>query len=275
MGRAYPNRLRNKFAGLAFLGIPQIMATLCVNIDHVATVRQARRGAEPEPVAAVAQVEMGGSTGVTVHLREDQRHIQQRDVELIRHVVQGRLNLEMAATPDMVRKAIAIDPDLVTLVPEKREEITTEGGLDVVGQLAGVRQAVEKLRAAAIRVSMFIDPLDDQIEASLTCGAEEIELHTGQYALANCEAERSRELKRLYEAAARANGVGLVVNAGHGLNYQNVRPVAAIPDMRELNIGHSIVSRAIFDGLRAATSEMTRLIDEATRHPHPWRPAGY
>ena len=249
------------------------MARLCVNIDHVATLRQARRGTEPDPMAAVALVEMGGSTGVTVHLREDRRHIQDRDVRLIRNVVQGHLNLEMAGADSMVTTALEIRPDIATLVPERREEVTTEGGLDVAGNGDSVRRATERLRAGGVIVSLFIDPEPRQIDASAQCGAEQIELHTGRYCLACAESERLDELRKLYRAAKRAAEKGLVINAGHGLNYHNTLPVAAIPGMRELNIGHSIVSRALFDGLRKAVEDMARLIDDATRSPEAYRPS--
>jgi pyridoxine 5-phosphate synthase len=247
------------------------MATLCVNIDHVATLRQARREREPDPLHAVAIVEMAGSTGVTVHLREDQRHIRERDVRLIREVVRGHLNLEMAATAAMVEKALALRPDMATLVPERREEVTTEGGLDIAGNLDAVRAAAEKLQAAGIAVSLFVDPDPAQIRASAATGAREVEFHTGRYCLARRGAPQREELAQLWRASALARELGLVVNAGHGLNYDNVRPVAAIPGMNELNIGHAIVSRAVFDGLRAAVSEMARLIDQAAMNPAPWR----
>ena len=249
------------------------MATLCVNIDHVATLRQARKGVEPEPVQAAGIVEMAGSTGVTVHLREDQRHIQERDVRLIRQIVQGHLNLEMAATPEMADKALALGPDIATLVPERREEVTTEGGLDVHGRLSEVREVTARLREAGIGVSLFIDPETAQIEAARRAGADQVEFHTGQYSLARGAAQRVQLLK-LYAASELALRLGLVVNAGHGLNYLNVLPVAAIPGMCELNIGHSILSRAVFDGLRQAVTDMAGLIDRATRHPEAYRPAG-
>jgi pyridoxine 5-phosphate synthase len=241
------------------------MAKLCVNIDHIATLRQARRGVEPDPVQAVGIVEMAGSTGVTVHLREDQRHIQERDVRLIRQIVQGRLNLEMAATAALTDKAIDIKPDLATLVPERREEVTTEGGLDAAGHLERVREVTKRLQQAGIAVSLFIEPAPEQIEAARQCGAEEVEFHTGAYALARRPDAVRRELDRLYAAADQARRLGLVINAGHGLNYHNVQPVAAIEEMTELNIGHAIISRAIFQGLHAAVAEMAELIDRATR----------
>lgn len=249
------------------------MAMLCVNIDHVATLRQARKGVEPEPVHAAGIVEMAGSTGVTVHLREDQRHIQERDVRLIRQIVQGHLNLEMAATPTMAEKALDLGPDIATLVPERREEVTTEGGLDVHGRLSEVRDVTARLREAGIAVSLFIDPETAQIEAARRAGADQVEFHTGQYSLTRGAAQREQLLK-LYAASEQALRQGLVVNAGHGLNYLNVLPVAAIPGMRELNIGHSILSRAVFDGLRQAVADMAEMIDRATRHPEAYRPSG-
>jgi pyridoxine 5-phosphate synthase len=247
------------------------MALLCVNIDHVATVRQARRGAEPDPVLAVGVVEMAGSTGVTVHLREDERHISERDVRLIRQVVRGHLNLEMASTPRMVDKALALGPDLATLVPERREEVTTEGGLDVVAQFDQVRTAVERLQGSGIEVSLFIDADTRQVDAARRSGARQIELHTGPYCNGRGPDAVREEYFRLREASAQGRSAGLVVNAGHGLNYHNVRPVAAIDGMHELNIGHAIVSRAVFAGLHAAVAEMAALIDAATRHPEAYR----
>lgn len=247
------------------------MATLCVNIDHIATLRQARRGVEPDPVLAVGIVEEAGSTGITVHLREDRRHIQDRDVELIRQVVRGHLNLEMASTRPMVDRALELKPDISTLVPEKREEVTTEGGLDVAGQFEQVREATSRLMGAGISVSLFIDPDERQIEATLKCGASEVEFHTGTYCNAKTNAERKRQLDVLVSACARAREAGLIVNAGHGLTYHNVLPVAAIEGMRELNIGHAIMARAIFAGLAPAIVEMNRLIEMATISPERFR----
>ncbi|MCE5230966.1 pyridoxine 5'-phosphate synthase [bacterium] len=247
------------------------MATLCVNIDHIATLRQARRGVEPDPVLAVGIVEDAGSTGITVHLREDRRHIQDRDVELIRQVVRGHLNLEMASTREIVDRAIELMPDISTLVPEKREEVTTEGGLDVVGQYQQVSEATTRLKDAGISVSLFIDPVPAQIEAAVRCGATEVEFHTGTYCNARTAIERQKQLETLIEACELARSVGLIVNAGHGLNYHNVLPVAAIEGMRELNIGHSIMSRAIFIGLAPAVTEMARLVELATTAPERFR----
>jgi pyridoxine 5-phosphate synthase len=248
------------------------MASLCVNIDHIATLRQARRGTEPQPIDAVGIVERAGSTGITVHLREDQRHIQETDVLLIRAAVQGHLNLEMAATDAMVGKAVAIAPELATLVPERREEVTTEGGLDVFGQFNAVRAATQRLMDAGIEVSLFIDAERDQVNAARRAGARQVEFHTGPYCLARPGRERIEQLERLARASQAARELGLVVNAGHGLNYHNVRPVAAIAGMNELNIGHAIVSRAVFTGLNEAVTEMRRLIDEATCNPRAFWP---
>jgi pyridoxine 5-phosphate synthase len=248
------------------------MATLCVNIDHIATLRQARRGSEPDPVLAVHVVERGGSSGVTVHLRQDERHIQERDVRLIRRIVAGHLNLEMASSPAIVAKALDIVPDVATLVPERREELTTEGGLDVLRHLTEVREATARLQDAGIIVSLFIDPEAEQVDAARRCGARQVEFHTGQYANARGEEQRRKELLKLYSAAEYARQQGIVINAGHGLNYHNTQPVAAIPGLRELNIGHSIISRAVFEGLRNAVAEMALLIGQATRHPEAYRP---
>jgi pyridoxine 5-phosphate synthase len=248
------------------------MATLCVNIDHVATVRQARRGTEPDPLWAVGVVEMAGSTGVTVHLREDRRHIQDRDVELIREVVQGHLNLEMAATETIVRRALEIKPDIATIVPERREEVTTEGGVGVAGRVDQGRRGTEQLLAAGIEGSLFLDPDPRQLEATVKAGARQVELHTGAYGLARRGADQLRELQQLYRAARHGQGLGLTIHAGHGLNYQNTAPVAAIAGVCELNIGHSIISRALFAGLQQAVADMAALIDRAARNPQTYRP---
>ncbi|MCP4972095.1 MAG: pyridoxine 5'-phosphate synthase [Prochlorococcus sp.] len=240
------------------------MASLGVNIDHIANVRQARQTVEPDPVTMALLVELGGADGITVHLREDRRHIQDRDVELLRATVRSRLNLEMAATAEMVAIALSIRPDMVTLVPEKRNEVTTEGGLDVAGQQQGLKQMVEQLQSASIPVSLFIDPVPDQLEASRAITASWVELHTGTYAEASWS-EQPFELARLKDASARARSLGLRVNAGHGLTYQNVEPVAAIEGMEELNIGHTIVARALAVGLQAAVREMKQLIQNPRR----------
>lgn len=232
------------------------MPTLGVNIDHIATIRQARRTVEPDPVAAAVLAELGGADGITVHLREDRRHIQDRDVRLLRQTVRTHLNLEMAATDEMVAIALDIKPDYVTLVPEKREEVTTEGGLDIVGQIARIGEIVDKLQSAAIPVSLFIDARIAQIEASVKVQAKFIELHTGQYAEAHDETSRQQELAILATGCEQAIKAGLRVNAGHGLTYWNVQPVAALPGMEELNIGHTIISRAALVGMERAVREM-------------------
>ena len=237
------------------------MPHLGVNIDHVATLRQARGGVEPDPVWAAAEAELGGAACITLHLREDRRHIQDRDLELLRRTVQVTLNLEMAVTDAMVETACRTRPDQATLVPEGRQEITTEGGLPVAGQEARVAAAVKRLQEAGIVVSLFIDPTPAEVEASARTGADAVEFHTGEYANAPLGPERDRQTARVVEAARQAQAGGLTVHAGHGLNYTNVRPIAAIEGMRELNIGHSIVSRAVFVGLREAVREMVRLIE--------------
>jgi pyridoxine 5-phosphate synthase len=237
------------------------MPQLGVNIDHVATLRQARGGAEPDPVWAAVEAELGGAAGITLHLREDRRHIQDRDLELLRRTVQVKLNLEMAVTDAMVDVACRVRPDQATLVPEGRQELTTEGGLDVEGQKHAVTEAVHRLQEAGIVVSHFIDPSPEQIEAAARTGAEAVEFHTGEYANAASPEGRNRELAHLAEGSERGRALGLVIHAGHGLNYTNVQPVAAIAGIEELNIGHSIICRAVFVGLREAVREMARLIE--------------
>lgn len=236
------------------------MPTLGVNIDHIATIRQARRTVEPDPVAAAVLAELGGADGITVHLREDRRHIQDRDVQLLRQTVRSHLNLEMAATDEMVAIALEVKPDYVTLVPEKRQEVTTEGGLDIVGQMSKISEVVDSLQTAGIPVSLFIDADDSQIEASVKAKAKFIELHTGEYAEATDEASRERELAVLAKGCKQAIASGLRVNAGHGLTYWNVYPVACLPGMEELNIGHTIISRAALVGLERAVREMKQAI---------------
>ncbi len=232
------------------------MLTLGVNIDHVATIRQARKTIEPDPVAAAILAELGGADGITVHLREDRRHIQYRDVRLLRETVQTHLNLEMAATEEMLGIALSIKPDYVTLVPEKREEVTTEGGLDVAGQITKIAEIVDKLQSAEIPVSLFIDSDTPQLEAAHQTQAKFIELHTGRYAEAKNAADRAWELGVLTRGTEEAIALGLRVNAGHGLTYQNVYPVACIPGMEEINIGHTIVSRAVLVGMERAVRDM-------------------
>jgi len=237
------------------------MPHLGVNIDHVATLRQARGGAEPDPVWAAAEAELGGAHGITIHLREDRRHIQDRDLELLRRTVQVKLNLEMAVTDAMVETACRAKPNQATLVPEGRQELTTEGGLAVGVQESKIAAAVRRLHATGIVVSLFIDPEHDEIDAARRTAADAVEFHTGQYASAAEGAERDGQFARIAEGARQAQSLGLVVHAGHGLNYTNVVPIARIPGMTELNIGHSIVSRAVFVGLREAVRQMVRLIE--------------
>lgn len=233
---------------------------LGVNIDHVATVRQARGTHYPDPVEAALLAETAGADGITVHLREDRRHIQDRDIDILRQVLKTRMNLEMAVTPEMIAIATRVRPAHCCLVPEKRTEVTTEGGLDVIGSEAAVSAACEQLGRAGIEVSLFIDPDVAQIDAAVRCGAPVIELHTGAYADAPGVHEQAKELARIAHATAHALGKGLVVNAGHGLNYQNVEPVAAIAGINELNIGHAIIARAVITGLAGAVREMKQLI---------------
>ena len=236
------------------------MLTLGVNIDHIATIRQARRTVEPYPVAAAVLAELGGADGITVHLREDRRHIQDRDVRILRETVRTHLNLEMAATDEMLNIALEIKPDYVTLVPEKREEVTTEGGLDIVGQINKIEKIVDKLQSAGIPVSLFIDAEESQIEASVKVQAKFIELHTGRYAEAKNEVTRNMELDLLTYGCNQAIEAGLRVNAGHGLTYTNVYPIACIEGMEELNIGHTIVSRASLIGMERAVREMKQIM---------------
>ncbi len=240
------------------------MPTLGVNIDHIATVRQARRTVEPDPVAAAILAELAGADGITCHLREDRRHIQDRDARLLRQTVRTRLNLEMAATPEMLAIALDLKPDYVTLVPERREEVTTEGGLDVIGQFENCRHIVDQLQSANIPVSLFIDPDAAQIEASAKAAAQFIELHTGTYADAKSEAAQAKELETLAKGCHAAVTLGLRVNAGHGLTYWNVRPVALLEGMEELNIGHTIISRAVLVGMERAVREMKQAIAGTT-----------
>jgi pyridoxine 5-phosphate synthase len=230
--------------------------TLGVNIDHVATIRQARRTVEPDPVAAAILAELAGADGITAHLREDRRHMQDRDIRLLRETVRTRLNLEMAATAEMVQIALDIKPDYVTLVPERREEVTTEGGLDIVGQLDRLKLVVDRLQSADIPVSLFIDPESAQIDASAQIEAQFIELHTGRYAEAYMANRGQHELANLRNGCDRAVAAGLRINAGHGLTYWNVYPIAGLPGMEELNIGHSIISRSVLVGLDRAIREM-------------------
>ena len=233
---------------------------LGVNVDHVATLRQARGTRYPDPVYAALLAEEAGADGITVHLREDRRHIQERDVKLMMETLNTRVNLEMAVTDEMISFAEKIRPPHCCLVPEKREELTTEGGLDVVGQFERVKEACDRLTTAGVEVSLFIDPDKDQIEAASNAGAPVIELHTGAYADAAHAAEAEMEFDRIKRGLELGINQGLIVNAGHGLHYHNVEPIAALPGMNELNIGHSIVARAVFVGFKAAVSEMRQLM---------------
>lgn len=233
---------------------------LGVNVDHVATLRQARRTTYPDPVTAAALAELAGAGQITIHLREDRRHIQDRDLRILRETVQTLLNLEMAATQDMVKIAYEYKPDVVTLVPERREELTTEGGLDVAGQRDPVAKIIKNLKDGDIPVSLFIDPDLDQVRAAHKVNADRIELHTGRYCEARNERERSRELGRIVDVAKAAARLGMGVAAGHGLNYDNVQPVARIQEIDELNIGHAIVGRAVLVGFERAVREMLELM---------------
>lgn len=233
---------------------------LGVNIDHIATVRQARGGKDPEPVKAALLCEQAGADGITIHLREDRRHIQDRDVELLRELMRTPMNFEMAVTEEMLSIAERVRPEHVCLVPETPEELTTEGGLDVAGQEARIVVAVERLQKAGCEVSIFLDADEQQILAVKRAGATVIELHTGHYAAAETVQEQTLELERIRKAAAFAQKQGLVVNAGHGLNYHNVEAIAAIPGINELNIGHAIVAHALFVGLENAVAEMKALM---------------
>jgi len=236
---------------------------LGVNIDHVATVRQARRGTEPDPVTAAGIAELSGADGITVHLREDRRHIQDRDLELLSRVVKTRINLEMAATPEMIGIATRLRPYSATIVPEKRQEVTTEGGLDVAGLSQPLQAAARELHAAGIVVSLFIDPDLGQVRAAKQAGADAVEIHTGSYCAAFQGGHHAEELEKIRAASAYGAGVGLKVFAGHGLDLRNIVPVLALREVEEFNIGHSIVARAVFVGLGQAVREMADLIHGA------------
>ena len=236
------------------------MAGLGVNIDHVATIRQARRTYEPDPIIAAGIAEMAGADQITVHLREDRRHIQDRDVRLLRETIATKMNLECACVDEMIALACELKPDQVCLVPENRQEVTTEGGMDVVGNLDRIRSSVERLLDHDIIVTLFIDPDEAQIEASHTAGANGVELHTGTYANARGDLQVEQELLAIESGARMVLERELLLDAGHGLNYHNVIPIAKIPGMRELNIGHSIISRSVFVGLENAVREMKRLV---------------
>ncbi|CAM3255598.1 pyridoxine 5'-phosphate synthase [Xenorhabdus nematophila] len=238
---------------------------LGINIDHIATVRNARGTQYPDPVQAAFVAEQAGADGITVHLREDRRHITDRDVQLLEKTIQTRMNLEMAVTDEMVGIAVQIKPVFCCLVPEKRQEVTTEGGLDVIGQKAHIAAAVKTLSEAGILVSLFIDADPQQIDAAVAVGAPFIEIHTGAYADAEDEIQQEKEFLRIKEAVTYASGKGLKVNAGHGLTYHNVQRIAALPEIYELNIGHAIIGRAVFSGLSAAVADMKTLLREARR----------
>lgn len=238
---------------------------LGVNIDHIATLRNARGTAYPDPIQAAFVAEQAGADGITVHLREDRRHITDRDVRLLRQTIQTRMNLEMAVTDEMLAIACELKPHFCCLVPEKRQEVTTEGGLDVAGQLARITSAVTQLREAEIQVSLFIDADRTQIDAAVASGAPYIEIHTGAYADAQDDVARQQEFERIRDAATYAASRGIKVNAGHGLTYHNVLPIAALPEMHELNIGHAIIGRAVMSGLAPAVAEMKTLMREVRR----------
>ncbi len=240
------------------------MPRLGVNIDHIATLRQARGGQEPDPVWAAAMAELGGADGITIHLREDRRHIQDRDLRLLRQTVQVRLNLELAADPAILDLAMELRPEQVTLVPERREELTTEGGLDVVSQRPRISEAVDRCRDAGLEIALFLDPEPAQIEAALQLNVDAIELHTGRYANSHEGQPQRSQLQALQAAAEAIISAGVELHAGHGLNYRNVPPVARLDRMAELNIGHSIISRALFVGLERAVREMKKCIADRT-----------
>jgi len=239
------------------------LAKLGVNIDHVATIRQARGGAEPDPVAAAAIAELAGADGITIHLREDRRHIQDRDLKLLRQTVKTKLNLEMAATEEMIGIALAVKPDMCTLVPEKRQELTTEGGLDVRLHAQSMERSIARLQDGGIAVSVFIDPDPDQIKAAHKAGADYVEIHTGAFADAPSWKVEEQELIKIENAVKLASRLGLGVNAGHGLNYTNIKKVTVFGGIEEFNIGHSIISRAVFAGLDRAVRDMVDLIKYA------------
>lgn len=238
---------------------------LGVNVDHIATLRQARGTNYPDPAHAASVAEHAGADGITIHLREDRRHIQDRDVYVMAKTIQTRMNLETAVTDEMIAIALEVKPEYVCLVPEKREELTTEGGLDVAGNIEKIKTATKTLTDAGIKVSLFIDPDKTQLDAAKACGAPYVEIHTGAYADANNEIEQHKELEHIRQGVKYAANLGLIVNAGHGLNYHNVKPIAAMPEIYELNIGHAIIARAAIDGLDKAVRDMKRLMIEA-RH---------
>lgn len=236
---------------------------LAVNIDHIATLRQARGGTEPDPVAAAAVCERAGASGIVCHLREDRRHINDRDIHLLRKTITTKLDLEMAATDEIIAIAVKVVPDLVTLVPEKRQELTTEGGLDVVKHRTQLRKAIQRFHEKDILVSLFIDPVKEQVDASMEIGSDMIEIHTGEYAEARTDARQRKLLLTVKSIAEYGKKIGMEVNAGHGLNYANVKPVAQIPSIDEMSIGHAIITRALVVGLERAVREMLGLITKA------------
>lgn len=238
------------------------MARLAVNVDHVATVRQARGIDEPDPILAAGIAELAGADGIICHLREDRRHINDRDLEILRKTVKTRLNLEMAAVEEMVDIACRVGPELVTLVPEKREEVTTEGGLDVQARPEHYKEVVERLRGAGIRVSLFVDPESGQIDAAHEAGADVVEIHTGHYADASAESEAEDQFQRIAKAVKRAGRLKLNVSAGHGLNYANIKRFRALPQIEEYSIGHSIVARAVIVGMEKAVRDMIALVKD-------------
>jgi len=233
---------------------------LGVNVDHVATLRQARRATYPDPVIAASLAELAGADQITVHLREDRRHVQDRDLQLMRETVRTKLNLEMAATPDMVQVAFAAKPNTATLVPERRQELTTEGGLDAINGRDNIKKIVKSLRDGEMEVSLFIDPDLDQVRAAHRADANTVELHTGRYCEARTDRDRAKEFSRIVDAAKGAAKLGLRVAAGHGLNYENVRPIVSIEEVTELNIGHAIIARAVLVGLDRAVRDMVALM---------------
>lgn len=238
------------------------MPILHVNVDHVATVREARKTTEPDPVYAALMAEQAGASGITIHLREDRRHAQDRDIKLVRETLQTKMNLEMAATDEMIEIALKTQPDIVTIVPEKREEVTTEGGLDCISAADSLAPKIKKLNDAGIQVALFIDPENDQIEMARKLNADDIELHTGEYANAKSDAEQEKQLERLIKGAEYGHSLGLKINAGHGLTYFNIKPILRIPHLAELNIGHSIIARSIYVGITQAVKEMLELIND-------------
>ena len=237
------------------------MAKLSINVDHVATIREARGGNEPDPIIAAGLAELAGCDGIIVHLREDRRHIKDRDVELLRKTVKTKFNLEMAATEEMIGIALRIKPDMCTLVPEKRQELTTEGGLDLIKNFSSINDALTRLRGGGILVSLFIDPDPEQINIAKKMGTDYVEIHTGIYSNAKTPNETKQELKKIIEAVQLSSQLGLGVNAGHGLNYQNIKPLTKIKEIDEFSIGHSIIARAVLFGLERAVREMIDLIN--------------